>query len=270
MNRCSLLLWGCALTAPALVGAQDTPASTQSLQNLFAAPESRAAAEPPPAKVVPGFDLKGRWVAVITEDWRYRMVVAPKGEYASIPISAEGKRVADQWDPDKDRADGDACKAYGVGNIMRMPLRLDISQNADGSWRIETDHGQQLRTIFFNQPTVAADAPRTWQGVSVGTWDGNVLNIVTTHMRAGYLRTNGVPYSENAIVTESIIRHSEGAAGEWFTVSTVVTDPTYLREPFVTSSSFKRLNDNKDWKPGPCVSEWGPIKERKFPNPYRL
>ena len=61
-------------------------------------------------------DLTGYWVSVVTEDWRFRMVTPPKGDYASVPISPEGRRVADTWDPSKDGM----CEAYGAAGLMRI------------------------------------------------------------------------------------------------------------------------------------------------------
>ena len=71
-------------------------------------------------------------------------------------------------------------------------------------------------------------------------------------MKAGYLRKNGVPYSEDAVLTEYYNRHSGPGDLEWFTVTTVVEDPKYLTQPFITSSSFRREADNSKWKPAPC------------------
>jgi len=71
-------------------------------------------------------------------------------------------------------------------------------------------------------------------------------------MKGGYLRKNGVPYSEDAVLTEYYNRHSGPGDLEWFTVTTVVEDPKYLAQPFITSSSFKREPDNSKWKPSPC------------------
>src|SRR5262245_31643968 len=76
-------------------------------------------AGPPPRtpKSAAPIDLTGTWVAVITEDWRWRMLTPPKGDYASLPLNDEGRRAADGWDLAKDVASGNACKPYGVGNI---------------------------------------------------------------------------------------------------------------------------------------------------------
>ena len=81
---------------------------------------------PPTGRAGAGADLTGYWVSLVTEDWRWRMVIPPKGDYPSIPLNAEGRRVADAWDPAKETAE-DKCKAYGAGNIMRVPTRLHIA-----------------------------------------------------------------------------------------------------------------------------------------------
>src|SRR6266853_733053 len=59
-------------------------------------------------------DLTGYWVSVVDEDWRFRMVVPPPGDYMGVPMTAESRKVADTWDPEKDEASGDRCKAYGA------------------------------------------------------------------------------------------------------------------------------------------------------------
>src|SRR5436305_13857879 len=65
---------------------------------------------PASAKAAAPIDLTGYWVSVVTEDWRYRMVTPGKGDYLSVPINVESKRVADAWDPAKDEAAGEQCK----------------------------------------------------------------------------------------------------------------------------------------------------------------
>src|SRR5262245_61904342 len=62
---------------------------------------------PPPAKQAAPIDITGYWVSLITEDWRWRMVTPPKGSYPSVPLNAEGKRIANSWDPAKDEAAGE-------------------------------------------------------------------------------------------------------------------------------------------------------------------
>jgi hypothetical protein len=77
------------------------------------------------------------------------------------------------------------------------------------------------------------------------------LNVVTTQLRPAWLRKNGVPYSENTVLTEHFVRFSD-ESDEWFTVVTIVEDPTYLNMSFITSTNFKREPDGARWKPTPC------------------
>ena len=114
-------------------------------------------------------DITGYWVAVITEDWRWRMLTPPKGDYASVPISDEGRRVADSWDLGRDEASGLACKPYGIGNIMRMPGRMHITWQDDNTLKAEFDAGTQTRLLHFGAKP-AKLGPATWQGYSAAEW----------------------------------------------------------------------------------------------------
>lgn len=210
-----------------------------------------------PRDVAP-VDLAGTWVAVVTEDWRWRMVVPAKGDYASLPLTPEGRRVADGWNPEADLASGNECRAYGAGGIMRIPTRVRISWEDGNSLRLETDKGRQVRMFHFDAADLSGDG--TLQGSSLASWDDRSLKVVTRNMSAGYVRRNGVPYSEDAIVTEWFDQHVSFGE-QWFTVTTVVEDPRYFTQKFVVSSSFKRLADDSSWNPEPCISAWGPVKE---------
>ena len=56
--------------------------------------------------------LPGYWVSLITENWRLRMVTPAKGDYIGIPLTAAAQKIAEAWDPAKDAAAGQQCKAY--------------------------------------------------------------------------------------------------------------------------------------------------------------
>jgi hypothetical protein len=213
-----------------------------------------------------GEDLTGYWVSLVTEDWRWRMMTPPKGDYPSVPLNAEGRRVADGWDPAKETTD-DRCKAYGAGNIMRVPTRLHVIWDNENTLKVETDAGQQTRRFYFGQrPAVAAASDSGLQGVSVATWEyagargpragGPVpkaqLKVVTTGMRPGYLQRNGVPYSGNAVVTEYFSRVEEPNGDAFLIVTTIVEDSQYLNTRYARSSHFKREPDGSKWKPSPC------------------
>jgi hypothetical protein len=214
-------------------------------------------------------DLIGNWVPLITEDWRWRMVTPPKGNYASVPLNDAGKKLAESWDLAKDEAAGEQCRPYGAAGIMRMPVRVRISWADDTTLRVETDGGQQTRLFNFDKRK-QPEGPRTWQGFSSAEWTrppaargrgGQVppppvggLKVVTRNLRAGYLRKNGVPYSENAIVTEYYDRVSAFGV-EYLNITTIVEDPMYLTVHFVTSTNFKKEADTSKWNPGPCKTD---------------
>jgi len=234
-------------------------------------------------------DFTGYWVALVTEDWRYRMLNAPKGDYYSIPLNAEGKRVADTWDPAKDVAQGKQCMAYGAPNIMRQPARLHITWADETTLKVEIDAGKQTRSFSFAPPRPAT-GEATMQGTSNAQWQtpqstraylskmsaqdpntpgfaeasmapppappdtrrlGGTLKVVTTHIRPGYIRNNGVPFSANAVLTEYYDVHSRNGV-DYLVVMQVLDDPQYLNAPWIVSNHFRREADGSKWDPEPC------------------
>jgi len=226
----------------------------------------------PPAtpKAVAPVDLTGYWVSIVTEDWRWRMVTPAKGDYASVPLNPEGRRVADGWDPAKDEAAGEQCRAYGAPGLMRLPGRVHVYWESDTALRVDTDAGTQTRTFRFGaSPAGAAGA--SWQGVSIADWEtlpsgravlgapdagvpSGALKVTTNHLRPGYLRKNGVPYSENAALTEYYNATKETNGDEWLIVTTILDDPKYLNQRFITSTHFKKEPGDAKWNPTPCSS----------------
>lgn len=229
-------------------------------------------------------DFTGYWVSVVTEDWRWRMVTPIHGDFASIPLNPAGRKIGNAWDPDKDIAAGEQCKAYGAAAIMRVPGRLHISWADENTLKIETDAGEQTRLFHFlpgadavlNIDPATKTAQRNWQGYSVANWErpvrgsgvpgfglgatreggrGKSLEVTTTQLRAGYLRKNGPPYSENTVLKEYYDLHKEANGDTWFTVTTIVQDPMYLTEPFVTSTDFKKIPDGAGWSPTACTAK---------------
>ncbi len=218
------------------------------------------------------FDLTGYWVSLVNEDWRFRMITPPKGNYRGVPITKEALQIVNAWDPAADEAAGNQCKSYGGAAIMRVPGRIHVTWQDDTTLRLDTDAGMQTRLFRFAlAPSPTSDAKPTWQGNSAARWEGpgigrggnpagpprgGSLTVVTTGMRAGYLRKNGVPYSENATVTEYFDVAPQPGGGQLLVVTTVVDDPRYLTQPFIVSSHFKKEADASKWDPTPCSTTW--------------
>src|SRR4051812_32656078 len=130
----------------------------------------RQGGPPPTPRAQAPIDMTGQWVSVVTEDWRWRMVTPPKGDYSSVPLNAAGRAVADQWDPAKDTAEGNACKAYGAPALLRVPGRLRIAWQDANTLKIETDAGRQTRLLRFGDPNSRV-GDSDFQGDSSAVWE---------------------------------------------------------------------------------------------------
>jgi hypothetical protein len=238
------------------------------------------------ARAAAPYDLTGYWVSEVTEKWRFRMIVPDKGDYTQVPLNPEGRKLANEWDPVKDQASGEACRSYGAAALLQVPGRLHIHWQDDSTLRVDTDSGTQTRLFRFGASAPPNAAP-SWQGHSVAMWGGaeprdrrdgqggpvqdsagrlviaaaqrkepDYLKVVTTRMRPGYLQKNGVPYSGDALLEEYFDVFSDPyTRNTWLVMTTVVTDPRYLIEPLIMHAHFKKLPDASGWDPTPCRAD---------------
>jgi hypothetical protein len=237
-------------------------------------PPSRPPGPPPTAKSSATVNLTGYWVSLIDDEWRWRMITPAKGDMSFVPLNPEGRRVANAWDPAKDEADGNACRAFGAAGIMHLPTRLHITWVDDNTLEIDTDAGMQKRLFHFGgSRETSANSEPSWQGESAATWEkqpqstgfggprrtgesgpgagAGSLQVITTHMKPGYLRKNGVPYSGDAVLTEFFDR-IELDGTPYLVVTGIVEDPQYLTSRFITTEQFKQEPDASKWNPTPC------------------
>ncbi len=253
--------------APTPAGRGAPPAPAPGGRGAQAPAPGRGGRGGPPAtpRASASADLTGYWVSIVTEDWRYRMVTPPKGDRVNIPVNAAAIALVNAWDPAKDEAAGEQCKAYGAVGAMRQPGRLHITWADDNALKVDTEAGTQTRLFRFGAATPAAEP--SWQGDSSATWEyaggrrgrgpatNGDLKVVTTHLRPGYLQKNGVPYSASAVLTEYFSHTSEPNGDHWLILTAVVDDPQYLNTPLIRSTHYKKLPDTfAGWEPEPCSS----------------
>ena len=230
--------------------------------------------QPAAARAIAPLDLTGNWVAVVSEDWRWRMITPAKGDVQSIPLTQKALDAANAWDPARDTAAGEQCRAYGAPGLMRAPTRLRISWHDDQTLKVETDYGIQTRLFYFAPEQPPAGEP-SWQGRSVAQWEGGArgrggaggraggpaappsgnLKVVTTNLRPGYLRKNGVPYGANTTLTE-YWNLFQTPTHSYIVITSVVHDPENLQIDWITSLNFQRESDGTKWTPTPCNAEW--------------
>lgn len=208
------------------------------------------------ARAAAPIDLTGTWVSVVTEDWMFRMVTPPKGEMLGVPVTPAARAAANAWDPAKDEAAGQACRAYGAAGVMRLPGRIRISWQDDETLKIETEAGTQTRLFQFGRAETMASS--SLQGISQAQWESALnksgdLKVTTTNLLPGYVRKNGVPYSSATVLTEYFDIHED--KDTWMVVTTQVHDPANFTTDFITSSHFKKLGADAPWKPEACSAK---------------
>ena len=200
-------------------------------------------------------NLAGNWDPLFSEDQPERVAGPEIGDYLGLPINDADRLRADSWDAELLTLPEHQCKPHpstygfrGIG-LLRISTNLDPVTQELTSIGTHIQWMEQERTIWMDgRPHPPDYAPHTWQGFSTGHWEGQQLVVNTTHLKAGWIRRNGVVLSDRATMEDRFIRH-----GNLLTHVTIVQDPVYLTEPFVRTNGF-RENLTAQMQPYPCES----------------
>ena len=243
----------CPLLAQAQIGFPVPPYNGQAIAARVAAP----------------VDFTGNWVSIVNEDWRWRMLTPAKGDYSSVlTLNQAGRAEADKWDESQDGS----CKAFGAVGLLRMPTRLQISWADDSTLKIVSDAGMQTRLLRFTLPEGNLPVPSSpsLQGFSLASWQmpasfrpgpnagppaNGSLSVTTINMTAAWLRRNGVPYSAQSVLTEYFDTFAAPNGEHWLVVTSVLEDPVFHTDRFITSSHFRREANNAKWNPEACNND---------------
>ncbi len=197
-------------------------------------------------------DLTGGWAILIHEDFPERIPGPDIAEYAGVPLNAAARYRALSWDPAQLAMPEYQCRPHpsDYGNRfsdLRVWREVDQASQRTTALQMRREWQAPERTIYLDgRARPSAHAQHTWQGFSLGEWDGNMLNVQTTHLKASYVRRNGVPRSDQAEHQEHYIVHDEH-----LTIVTVIKDPLYLEEPFIRTTNY-RLDPRFSIDPYPC------------------
>ena len=185
-------------------------------------------------------DFVGEWAPRFHEDQPERIPGPELGDYLGIPLNDALRLRADSWDADLQSLPERQCIPHPSTYSFRGPANLRVSKEADPvtqdivSYTIYGTFGRATRVIWMDgRAHPSQNAAHTWAGFSTGKWQGGMLTVETTHLKAGYLRRNGVIHSDQVTMTEHFIRH-----GEHLTIVTLDRDPVYLTEPFIRTTDF--------------------------------
>src|SRR5579862_2202767 len=198
-------------------------------------------------------DPTGEWAPQFDEDFLERIPGPDIGDYLGLPINASARLHADSWDASLLTLPDHQCKPHPSDYGIRGPAQLRVWKEVDTATQKLIAYHTLIswqtpqRTIWMDgRPHPPDFAPHTWQGFSTGVWNGDELVITTTHLKTGWIRRNGIPRSEKAVVTEHWIRHEK-----YLTVATIVDDPAYLTQPFIRTTDFVE-NPDQVIPPYPC------------------
>jgi len=201
----------------------------------------------------PGLDLSGAWSPAPHEENVGNPAIA---DFLGVPINEAARAVGLAWSPSRVTVPEHQCQVHVAPYLLGGPLNLRIWEERDAQSqklqdiRLYISTYEQNRTIWMDdRPHPPEAAVHTWMGFSTGKWEGNTLTVYTTHMKAGYLRRNGLPETDQATLIEHFMRH-----GDFLVHVSEVTDPATLTEPFVRTQVFRRISEEgQNWL-YPCES----------------
>ena len=132
------------------------------------------------------------------------------------------------------------CLPPGVPGIMQMPYPLEfIFSPGRVTVAIETD--SQVRRIWTDGRKLPDDPDDTFNGTSVGHWEGKDLVVDTIAIAPQADIAAGVGHSDQERMQERF--HQESP--DELLITTTITDPKVLTKPFVVTRPYLR---HADWE----------------------
>jgi hypothetical protein len=197
-------------------------------------------------------DLSGVWNVRLHEDLPERIPGPDMAEFHGVPINDANRARGLAWDPSILTLEEYQCRPHPSDYFTRFsPERIwkeiDSETQETKGIHIRKEWQAAERTIWMDgRERPPAYAIHSWQGFSLGKWEGDVLAVETTHLKQSYVRRNGLARSDIATTREHYIRH-----GDYLTIVAVINDPAYLTESFIRSSDYA-LDNKRNIAPYPC------------------
>jgi cyclase len=186
-------------------------------------------------------DISGPWRAIYHEDFPERIPGPDLVEYQGLPINDAARRRGLSWDASMLSMPVHQCRPHPADYGSRHSNFRILAEYDSDTQQLIAYHSRREwqaveRTIYMDgRPHPSPNASHTWQGFSTGEWEGDKLKVTTTHLKAGYVRRNGLPRSDLATLTEYYYRTAPGL----LTVVKIVDDPVYLTEPLIQTSDYR-------------------------------
>jgi hypothetical protein len=200
-------------------------------------------------------DLAGIYNPLMHEDATERAPGPDVGDYLGLPINDASRMRGETWSASILTLSEHTCKphpsTYGARGVGALRIRYSWDPTTENLTKIDLQIQwmEQYREIWMDgRPHPPEYAAHTWQGFSTGHFEGNVLVVDTTHLKAGWIRRNGIALSDRAIMQERYFKH-----GDYITHTSYIWDPVYFTEPIVRTNGFQLNPNAAAIQPYPCL-----------------
>src|SRR5438477_11165742 len=188
-------------------------------------------------------------LAILHEDWPDRLFGPELGDYTGVPLTDDARFRADAWDASLITLPEYQCRVHPsdyVPSFAGMRIWEERDKDSQQLIAIHTHHfawGTERSIWMDGRPHPPDYALHTSQGFSTGKWEGDILTVYTTHLKEGWIRRNGLPQSDKAVLTEHYMRH-----GTYLTHVAAINDPVYLTEPLIKTQTFRlQVQAGQNW-----------------------
>ena len=194
------------------------------------------AAEPAKAKPKAAASIKtiaGMWALEKTEYDRHEAIpLKPEAlarQEAARKAREEGGVVLS--------ANGKKCLPIGMPTFMTNEFALEIMTAADRVTLL-SENSTLPRSVYLDEAKHPGDIEASWNGHSIGHWEGKVLVVDTVNFndRVGPIGNAGV-HSPTTHLTERLYLKDPDTMVDEMTFE----DPTYLTKPWTNVHSYRRL-----------------------------
>jgi hypothetical protein len=213
-------------------------------------------------------DLSGSWTSKNHEDSMERGAGPNPDDWAGLPFNDAGRAKALSFSQSIISMPERICWFQTQWHVAAGPFSLKIWSENDPltgkiqAWVLGGWETRAPMTIWMDgRPHPSKNAPHDQTGFTTGTWDGDVLTAVTTHMKTGYIRRDGAAMSDQATMTTTFLRH-----GDMLTLAAWVEDPVYLTEPYILTRSYMESATLLDSAGPPCIPGDEGVEEGRVPH----
>jgi hypothetical protein len=196
-------------------------------------------------------DLTGIWISQGGIGW---MPGVPPGRGQNPPLTPAYAKIFEHHlaNAARGKPTGDptaACLPPGMPRIMTMTYPMEITMGPDRVM-IYAEWDEQVRRIFTDARPLPDDPDPTYNGESVGHWEGNFLLATTYGLRADTnLESSGLPKSDKAISYERIWLADDNTLRDEVTL----VDPVALVKPWTVTKQYKRAPAGFKLMPYVCL-----------------